>query len=156
MGEAFHNILLEGLCAEPLIRAYQQLGDPIVTGIHTHKRLPAVVFDILRGQDTDGHELRYGVGTDFKAFDSCPQEWLIRDAFSILRDNIIIDDEMTQHAREHSIEFFINTPVVMPDGRMWLKRLGIPSGSYFTQLVGSVVNLIAQTYVQLRIWGSSF
>jgi len=44
----------------------------------------------------------------------------------------------------------------MPDGRMWLKRVGVPSGSYFTQLVDLVVNHIIISYAQLKIYNRVF
>lgn len=115
-----------------------------------------MIFDILRGEDAQGAELRYGIGTDFESFDSYPQPWLIRDAFEILRENILFKDKMVEHSFEYSIKHFIETPVVMPDGRMWLKRLGLPSGSYFTQLLGSIMNHIVQSYIQLRVYGTFF
>lgn len=45
----------------------------------------------------------------------------------------------------------------MPDGRMWLKRVGVPSSSYIIQLTDSVVNHIitlprAQYPPNRRLW----
>jgi len=37
---------------------------------------------------------------------------------------------------------FINTKIMLPDGRMVRKTHGIPSGSYFTSLVGSLSNAL--------------
>lgn len=37
---------------------------------------------------------------------------------------------------------FINTKIMLPDGRMVRKTHGIPSGSYFTSLVGSLANAV--------------
>lgn len=55
---------------------------------------------------------------------------------------------MSRHAFDHTIQHFINRPVVTPDDRMWLKRVGVPSGSYYTQLVDSIANLIATYYAR--------
>lgn len=152
-GKAFHNIILEGISAFPLIDAYQkQVDSPIVVGVHLYKRLPVIIRDILQ----DGDDPLIGIGIDFKAFDTTPQPWMIEDAFNILQDNIRFVDEEGQSSWNYAKEFFINTPVIMPDGRMWLKRLGIPSGSYFTQLIGSVINHIVITYIQLKYWGRTF
>lgn len=152
-GKAFHNIILEGMTAYPLIEAYQNMPDsPIVTGIHLYKRLPVLTHSVLH--DDEGGN--YGVGIDFKSFDTSPQPWLINTAFDILRENIEFTDVEGRSSFEYSREFFINTPIIMPDGRMWLKRIGIPSGSYFTQLIGSVINHIIISYIQLQSYGRFF
>ncbi len=38
----------------------------------------------------------------------------------------------------------------MPDDRMWIKFIGIPSGSCYTQIIGSICNYITMMYVQLQ------
>jgi len=43
--------------------------------------------------------------------------------------------------------YFINTSILMPDGRMFRKYLGVPSGSWFTQLIDSTVNHIVTLYI---------
>lgn len=152
-GKAFHNIILEGISAYPLIAAYQDWeSSPMVVGIHLYKRLPNVIHNILNM----GDEPLIGVGIDFKGFDTTPQPWLIDLAFNILEENINFTDLEGKLAYDYSKEFFINTPVIMPDGRMWLKKLGVPSGSYFTQLIDSVINHIVITYIQLKVWKTHF
>lgn len=152
-GKAFHNILLEGLTAYPLIRSYQEwTNTPIVIGIHLYKRLPHLIHEVMYPENEE-NDINYGVGIDFKSFDSCPQPWLIEDGFNILRDNIIIKDKEVENTFRYTKEFFTKTPVIMPDGRLWLKQSGLPSGSYYTQLMGSVMNHIIITYIQLRYWG---
>ena len=44
----------------------------------------------------------------------------------------------------------------MPDGRMWLKKIGVPSGSYFTSTIDSVINYLLVTWVQRNIWDQTF
>lgn len=141
------------MTAYPLIEAYQRVPTcPIIVGIHLYKRLPIVIRDVLQ----EGDEPLIGIGIDFKSFDTTPQPWLINDAFDIIRENIEFVDIEGSLSFEFSREFFINTPVIMPDGRMWLKQLGIPSGSYFTQIIGSLINHILITFIQLKYWGRSF
>lgn len=151
-GEAFENVILEGMTAAPLITAYQAKGEPMPIGIHIYKRLPEIINTTLN-HNTEPH---HGVGLDIKSFDTSVMPWLIHEAFNILRENIIFPDEMSEHAFDYSIEHFITRPVVMPDGRMWLKRVGVPSGSYFTQLIDSIINMIATYYAQLHIYDRTF
>lgn len=59
-------------------------------------------------------------------------------------------------AFEYSIAHFTKRPVLVPDGRMWLKRVGVPSGSYFTSMIDSIANYIAITYMQLKLYQRPF
>lgn len=151
-GKAFENIILEGMSAAPLINAYRILGKPMPLGINYFKRLPSIIHNTLY----DGHNYYYGVGIDYKSFDSSIQPWLIRTSFDILRDNLVFPDYYARKAFEYTEHFFIHTPVVMPDGRLWYKHLGVPSGSYYTQLIDSIANYIVTTYTQLKHYGRSF
>jgi hypothetical protein len=151
-GEAFENVILEGLTAAPLIQRYQIDSDPMVVGINMYKRIPDIIHKAL----SDEGSPQVGVGIDFSKFDSSIQPWLIDEAFKIIKDNIIFNNFYEERAFDYSWKHFIERPVVMPDGRMWLKRVGIPSGSYFTQLVGSICNHIAISYAQLVIYKRVF
>lgn len=151
-GKAFENIILEGMSAYPLIQAYRQTGYPMPIGLNYFKRLPSIINRTLY----DGVTYNYGVGIDYKRFDSSIQPWLINTCFDILEENIIFPDPQSYWAWNYSKHFFTHTPVVMPDGRLWYKHLGVPSGSYFTQLIDSIANHIVTTYAQLKHYGRSF
>lgn len=154
-GKSFENIILEGITASPLIDAYRASDSPIVIGVNTYKRLPLIIAQACSGSP-DNPMPQYGIGIDFKSFDSSPQPWLIDLAFNIIEENIEFAEEEQRLSFEYSKYFFIHTPVVMPDGRLWRKHIGIPSGSYFTQLVGSIVNHIIMSYIQLKLYGRTF
>ena len=49
-------------------------------------------------------------------------------------------------------DYFINTPVVLPNGIFMKMKGSLPSGSYFTQLIYSVVNYVTSVYVQLKVF----
>jgi len=101
-------------------------------------------------------EILYGL--DFSKFDTKVPSWLIRVAFDILRQNIEWDTWRGQKVSKHDrqkwrnvwdgmVWYFINTPILMPDGRMFRKRRGVPSGSWWIQMVDSVVNYILVEYL---------
>ena len=115
-------------------------------GFQYYKKLPQLIQSVLK----DGDELCTGISVDESRFDSNVTTWLINIAFDILKDNIIFPDEMSRHAFSYSLEFFIHTPVIMPDGKMWLKHTGVPSGSFFTSMIDSIVNRICITYAHLQ------
>nr|UYL95496.1 MAG: RNA-dependent RNA polymerase [Lhasa Parti tick virus 1] len=151
-GKAFHNIILEGLSAAPLIQYYQNKSKPMVVGIHLYKTLPMIIRNTL----FDGERRRIGIGLDMSSFDTCPMPWLINTAFDIVKSNLVFKDWQSREAFEYTRHYFIETPVIMPDGRMWLKKLGVPSGSYYTQLIDSIINHIVVSYIQLKIWHETY
>nr|QUS52683.1 RNA-dependent RNA polymerase [Mute swan feces associated partitiviridae J] len=148
-GAAFENIILEGINAYPLIKAYQEWTEsPMVIGIHTYKRLPHILHSVLA---PDADEQVLGIGLDISGFDQSVQPWFIQDAFNILRQNITFSDPYAAMAWEYALHHFIHKVVVMPDGRMWHVSSGVPSGSYFTQIIDSVVNHILVSYIQITL-----
>lgn len=86
--------------------------------------------------------------SDFSQFDSTVPAWLIRDCFSILRKKFNLN------SKEHNIwkkvvSYFINTPVRNSDGRRILTDHGVPSGSMFTNIIDTMVNMIVSRYATL-------
>jgi len=101
-------------------------------------------------------ETLYGI--DFSSFDTKVPPWLIRVAFDILRQNVNFetfdgkqvgkeDAQKWKNVWDAMVWYFINTPILMPDGRMFRKLRGVPSGSWWTQMIDSVVNYILVEYL---------
>jgi hypothetical protein len=144
-GKSFHNLLLEGSSAYPLNQAYLKIDSPMYIGVNLYKEMP---WRILRLFAKESNSTAYCL--DWSRFDMNVNSAQIEDAFSILKENIRFPTKMEEDAFDFTAEHFINTPIVMPDGKLFLCSTGIPSGSYYTQLVDSIVNLIFITWLLLR------
>lgn len=146
----------EAQFALPLIQAYiKDKSTPMAYG-----------FDMATGGAMRlRHELspyqHYGC-YDFKNFDKSVTKQLIEDAFDILLSNIdvteydgggIPNSDNILNQFEYLKNYFINTPLRMPNGDRFRKMAGVPSGSYFTQLVDSVVNWLLINYAFLKAFG---
>jgi len=144
-------LVVEGLWAPVMYRSLMELPDgPLLIG-KSSTRLYSEWLNNYR----EGEKLH---GLDFKAFDTGVPPWLIHVAFDVLHQNV---DWLNWHGKPTTKRsrqkwknvwdgmkyYFINTPILMPDGRMFRKHHGVPSGSYFTQLIDSVVNYILVKYL---------
>lgn len=83
---------------------------------------------------------KYWLSLDYSKYDQSISSWLIRDAFEIISHafvklqypqlwNVIIDD-------------FIHKTFIDGEGKIWESHKGVPSGSMFTQIIDSVVNML--------------
>lgn len=135
-GFPFHQTLIEGMYAEPLIAAYNKLTNGVMTIGKGSLTIAARMNTCLLSGSVNC--------VDFSQFDSSISETLIRDAFDILFSQF---EDVGRTHRRLIEEYFINTPIATPNGEIYRKSHGVPSGSYFTQLVDSVVNCIAVHYI---------
>jgi hypothetical protein len=144
----------EAVYAQPLIDAiYSEKRHLLMTGHDTYNKLANFTGLI------DGDEGFFGVGLDFKAFDTIPYDEIIRDVFfRVLEPNVhhgAFYDKVngvqqggkgvaarSRKAFANICEYFINTPLLLPNGRVVVKHHGVPSGSHFTNLVDSIINRI--------------
>ncbi|PSN38948.1 hypothetical protein C0J52_08930 [Blattella germanica] len=132
--------LCEGGFAIPLIEAYKK-RNLIRSGRFVHRF--------------------YGQGIkfvfDFSEFDEIVPDWLIDFAFDILVVNIDVcnyrgygvpDGEHAYRLYFVIKDYFINTPIRTASGLKYEINFGIPSGSYFSQLIHSVYKAIVIDYIE--------
>nr|APG78243.1 RdRp [Hubei partiti-like virus 46] len=145
----------EAVFALPLIRAYQTHRRPIAYGYETALGGMRRIYQRFMGK-------KFYYGLDFSKFDKTVPTWLIHAAFSILASNIdflnyedhgVADVRRMYHMFRYIENYFVNTPIRMADGLRYRKSSGIASGSYFTQLVGSIVNHILIEWACISLVG---
>jgi hypothetical protein len=96
---------------------------------------------------------------DITGLDYSIPAWLIRDAFDILFDCFDmshvhdsedktwpVNSDKSTNRFAQIIDYFINTPIRLPNGERFRKSAGIPSGSMFTNLIDTIVNAIILRY----------
>jgi hypothetical protein len=149
----FELSILEGKWALPYYSFLEEQVPEIHFGEQSMIRLAKHLMSGLANHD-DAVE----VTLDWSGFDSSVPNFLIDDAFDIIFDSF--DEEYTDHqgtqvfggekmaAKNHAVKeylknYFKRTKIMLPDGSTYLKSHGIPSGSFFTQAVGTIVNFIS-------------
>jgi len=125
---------------------------PYATGVNMTKMLPCVIDHLLR-------EDRFGCVTDVSAMDtSVGPDW-IHWAFDFMKSKFFMGKTQSSVTRNNNVwdfleYYFTRTPILLPSGQLLRKYGGVPSGSGFTQLVDTLVNLLAATY-SLLVMGYS-
>jgi hypothetical protein len=132
------TVTLEGLYSQPLIRHVSRYWFSYSGGDNP---------DELRSKIRSSAHQRFWMSLDFSKFDQTIQGWLIDDAFSIIKEFY-----HPQHYRELDwIAYQFKHSRLISSRGVFQKHRGIPSGSSFTQLVGSMCNaLMILTYIASR------
>lgn len=140
-GYPFSMTAIEGIIARPLIDQFKKGFTPLAFAMSTGK-----LGAHLR---VGSYKKDFAYSLDMSSYDSSVSQYLIHLAFDIIetwfdKTQIVHDSGITVGDVFKQIRgYFIHTPIVMPDGNIYRgKKHGVPSGSYFTQLVDSIVNVI--------------
>lgn len=146
-------VILEGKWAKPFYDHLEENVPEVLCGADSMERLAT-----LLGSDMGTHTNLASVTLDWSDFDTSIPNWLIDEAFKIIRNSF--DDSFVIHENdiifrgekrrlknkyvwEYLIDYFKKTKIMLPDGSTYRKMHGIPDGSYFAQAIGSIVNYIA-------------
>jgi hypothetical protein len=133
--------LLEAQFAAPLIEAFLSRQSPMAFGCRKVD-LVARMIPVTRAETV--------LALDYSKFDSSVHAKLIVMAFNVL--GTWFSAEAKKVGRwDKIVHYFIHTPILMADGYVYRKHSGVPSGSFFTQLVDSVVNYFAMQYISARL-----
>ena len=146
--------VIEAMFAVALIDRFKKHKTPMAIGLMKGTIGARVWNEILRSKSHKCYAI------DYSKYDSTISADLIRVAFRILKTNFEMN-EWQEKAWNRVISYFIHTPIVFLDGYIWVdKEHGVPSGSFFTQLIDSVVNCIllgaASKFFGLGIDANSF
>lgn len=140
--------LIEGSVAKPILSQFKG-GTTSMAFAMTNKTLGAKILSA-----SNSNKRWYSL--DASQFDGTIQAPIIKVAFNILRswydlETIYYDNVTVGEVFDIIEDYFIRTPIVMPTGDREVrgqgilhigKKHGVPSGSYFTQIIDSIANII--------------
>lgn len=82
---------------------------------------------------------------DYSSYDQTISDWLIEDAFRVIRSAFVLSSE-EELVFNQVVQRFIHKDFILEEGIMHSDK-GVPSGSMFTQIIDSIVNvLVVNTY----------
>ncbi|UQZ09563.1 putative RNA-dependent RNA polymerase [Freshwater macrophyte associated partiti-like virus 3] len=143
-GECFHYVLLEGLFAQPLIEMFMNIDSFYFIGEDPITGVPRLI-------DSLSEQYSQFVTIDWSGFDASVQVYEIDLAFDLMESILDFPDHDTRLVFYYVKRLFISRKLASPDGRLFLRYGGVPSGSFFTHIVDSIVNMIRIRYLFTRV-----
>lgn len=132
-GYPLEMTIMESRFARPLISVFSKKRTPMAFAMKKHVLGSYIDKYIVDEPGTI-------VGLDYSKFDSTISASMIKQSFRILK-TWFKDEDIEEYGWNKMVGYFIKTPIVMPDGMLYKqKNHGVPSGSYFTQMIDSIVN----------------
>lgn len=125
--------LLESIFAQPLIEALKKCTIFAWNVNWLDAGAQDLMFQIPR--------THANFGFDISGFDASVSESQIRRAFKLLRSLLTLEP-WQDNAWNHVVNYFIKTWVIFYEQAVQVTH-GVPSGSYFTQIIDSIVNAMA-------------
>nr|APG78231.1 RdRp [Hubei partiti-like virus 37] len=141
----------EAIFALPLIEAYQEADAPFAYGFETGCGGNKRIYRTFKG--------KHFLGVDFTMFDKLLPKWIIDIAFDILAINVDFGNYQDYGiARFDSMvrvfhclrDYCVKTKIRLCNGERFEKKVGLASGSYFTQLIGGICNYLLLTYSSIK------
>lgn len=139
-GECFHYVLLEGLFAMNLINMFMNIDSFYFIGKDPIQGVPRLI-------DSFPDSYEQFVTLDWSGFDASVQVYEIELAFDLIESILDFPDQTTRLVFYYVKRLFISRKLAAPNGKLFLRLGGVPSGSYFTHLVDSVINWIRIQYL---------
>lgn len=140
-GFPYSETAIEGLVAYPLLQRFKGGSTPMAFSMTT-----GALGTKLR---TASYHKEWAYSLDMSQFDATLSRRLIYHAFKILetwfdpKEVEPVSGCTVAEIFEHIRYYFIHTTIVMPDKKLYIgKDHGVPSGSFFTQMIDSVANVI--------------
>lgn len=139
-GECFHYVILEGLFAQPLIEMFIANDTFYFIGEDPIEGVPRLIQSF---PDEPGQYITF----DWSGFDASAQVYEIEHAFELLESLLVFPDHTTKLVFDYMRTLFISRKLASPDGRLFLRYGGVPSGSYFTHIIDSIINWMRIRYL---------
>lgn len=148
-GFPYSMTVIEGLVAKPLLDEFKGGNTPMAFAMTT-----GALGTKLR---VAAYHREWAYSLDMSQFDATISSSLIHIAFKIIRTWYNLNDvepvsgKTVKDIFDIIEKYFIHTTIVMPDGNIYYgKDHGVPSGSYFTQIIDSIVNTIIGGTISAR------